>query len=516
MFGSDGLRGKNAIINFLGSTGTQIIGVICGFIVPRIIIGTYGSEMNGVMQSIAQFLSYITLLESGVGGVIRAALYKPLAQKDNNKVSGIVMATEGFFRKICLIFVIYSVALACIFPYIVEGGGGWLSTFAMVLIISLSTISQYYFGITYNVLLQADQKRYVYEMLGAAAVAVNALLVFACASLGASVHVMKLVSSLVFAIRPMFLNLYVKKKYDINRKIAPDKGALSQRWDGMGHHIAFFLHSNTDIFVLTMCAKITKAFSLAEVSVYSVYYSVVYGIEKIVNILHLSVEAAFGNMLAKGEKELFKQNFRVYELLSMMLNTFIFTATAVLLVPFVSVYTGGIDDADYIRPLFSYIIVLAEALYCLRKPYNNVTNAAGHYRQTKKGAYLEAAINVALSIILVVPFGITGVAAATALAMGVRTFDYVRYLYKNLLEERMTSFFKILLVNAAAFAVTFGLSRLILPDIMDSYLMFFAYAVVIALISGVTVMAFNFIFFPRNLKNIVSTVLRTVKNFLKR
>ncbi len=510
------MRGKNAIINLLGSTGTQVIGILCGFIVPRIIIGTYGSEMNGLMHSIAQFLSYITLLESGVAGVIRAALYKPLAQKDNNKVSGIIMATEGFFRKICLIFVGYAAVLACVFPFIVEGDDGWLSTFAMVLIIALSTISQYYFGITYNVLLQADQKRYIYEMLGAAAIAVNAIMVFACASLGASVHVMKLVSSTVFAIRPLFLNLYVKKKYNINRKIAPDKGALSQRWDGMGHHIAYFLHSNTDIFVLTLCARLTKAFSIAEVSVYSVYYSVTYGVVSAVNILHLSVEAAFGNMIAKGEKALMKLNFKVYEQMSMMLNTFVFTCTAVLLVPFISVYTNGIEDADYIRPVFGYILTLAEALFCIRKPYNNVAHAAGHYRQTKKGAYIEAGLNIGLSVILVVPFGITGVAAATAFAMGVRTLDYVHYLYKNILEEKLTSFFTMLAVNAGACAVTFLISNLFLPDLLNSYLEFIAYAVAVALICLVAVVVLNFVFFPKNLKNIISTVFRTVKSFLKR
>lgn len=510
------MRGKNAIINLLGSTATQIIGILCGFIVPRIIIGTYGSEMNGLMHSITQFLSYITLLESGVAGVIRAALYKPLAQKDNPKVSGIIMATEGFFRKICLIFVGYAAVLACVFPFIVEGDDGWFSTFAMVLIIALSTISQYYFGITYNVLLQADQKRYVYEMLGAAAVAVNAIMVFACASLGASVHVMKLVSSTVFAIRPIFLNLYVKKKYSINRKIAPDKGALSQRWDGMGHHIAYFLHSNTDIFILTLCSRITKAFSIAEVSVYSVYYSVTYGIVSAVNILHLSVEAAFGNMIAKGEKALMKLNFKVYEQMSMMLNTFVFTCTAVLLVPFISVYTHGIDDADYIRPLFGYILTLAEALFCIRKPYNNVAHAAGHYRQTKKGAYIEASLNIALSVILVVPFGITGVAVATAVAMGYRTLDYVIYLYKNILEEKLSYFFRMLAVNAGACAVTCFVSSLFLPDLLNSYPEFIAYAFAVALICIISVAVFNFVFFPKNLKSIVSTVSGTVKNFLKR
>ncbi len=510
------MRGKKAIINLLGSTGTQIITVICGFIVPRIIIGTYGSEANGLMHSIAQFLSYITLLESGVAGVVRAALYKPLSDKDNHKISGIVMATEGFFRKICLIFVLYAGILACLFPFMVEGDG-WLSTFFLVLIIAVSTVSQYYFGITYNVLLQADQKRYVYEMLGASAILMNAVLVFVCAKAGASLHVMKLVSSLVFAVRPMILNLYVKKNYSINRSVQPDKAALSQRWDGMGHHIAFFLHQNTDVVILTVFSKISKAFSIAEVSVYSVYYSiVVYGVERIVNILHLSVEAGFGDLIARGEKALFRQSFKKYEHSSMMLNTFIFTCTAVLIVPFMSVYIKGVTDADYIRPLFAYILTVAEALFCLRKPYNNVTLAAGHYRQTKKGAYLEAGLNICLSVILVVPFGITGVAAATAIAMGVRTFEYVRYLYKNLLEEKMTSFFLRLAVNLAASAVTVWVSGLILPGTTDSYLTFLVYAIPVALVCGVAVVLFNFVFFPSDIKNIYSTVLGTVRNFLKK
>ena len=40
----------------------------------------YGSDVNGLVSSITQFLGYIALVEGGVGGVIRAALYKPLAK----------------------------------------------------------------------------------------------------------------------------------------------------------------------------------------------------------------------------------------------------------------------------------------------------------------------------------------------------------------------------------------------------------------------------------------------------
>ena len=69
------------MLNSAASLLLEFVSVICGFIVPRLIIGTYGSDINALTSSITQFLSYIALVEAGVGGVIRAALYRPLAEK---------------------------------------------------------------------------------------------------------------------------------------------------------------------------------------------------------------------------------------------------------------------------------------------------------------------------------------------------------------------------------------------------------------------------------------------------
>ena len=58
------MRSKKAIKNIIVSLFQQIVTIICGLILPRAIIGTYGSNVNGLISSITQFLGYITLLES--------------------------------------------------------------------------------------------------------------------------------------------------------------------------------------------------------------------------------------------------------------------------------------------------------------------------------------------------------------------------------------------------------------------------------------------------------------------
>ena len=54
---------KTIIKNILSSFIYQAITIVYGFIVPVMIIKKFGSEVNGLISSIAQFLAYISLLE---------------------------------------------------------------------------------------------------------------------------------------------------------------------------------------------------------------------------------------------------------------------------------------------------------------------------------------------------------------------------------------------------------------------------------------------------------------------
>ena len=91
------MRSKKAIYNIITNLILQLVVIVYGFVIPKIIIQSFGSSVNGLVSSITQFLAYITLLESGVGPVVKAALYKPLAKKDNKEIANILNASEKFF-----------------------------------------------------------------------------------------------------------------------------------------------------------------------------------------------------------------------------------------------------------------------------------------------------------------------------------------------------------------------------------------------------------------------------------
>ena len=88
------------LLNTFSSLLLQVVTIINGFIIPRLILSHFGSETNGLVSSLNQFLNYVSLLEGGLNSVIMASLYKPLAKKDNEKVSSIVTTSTRFFRRI--------------------------------------------------------------------------------------------------------------------------------------------------------------------------------------------------------------------------------------------------------------------------------------------------------------------------------------------------------------------------------------------------------------------------------
>ncbi len=497
------MRSKKALKSLITSLALQIVTMLCGFIVPRMIIASYGSAVNGTITSITQFLSYIVLLEAGVGGVVKAALYPSLSKGNLFKTSSVVNATDRFFKRLSLVFLAYMLAVACLFPFLVNYDFDWLYTFLLVLIIGISSFAQYYFGITSSILLQADQKRYVTSRVQTAAVILNTIATVILIKTGCSIHIVKLVSSLIFIMRPIVLNLYVRKRYQLIKSTPPDNEAINQRWDGLGHHIAHFLHTNTDVIVLTVFAKFSTAVSIAEVSVYGVYYAVAAGVQKLVSTLSSGLEAAFGDMIANDEHDTLERNFNIFEFISFLITTSAFTGAALLVLPFVSVYTKGVTDVSYIRPIFAYTLIAAEAMYCVRIPYNSVTLAAGHFRQTRNGAFAEAGINIVLSVILVIFFGITGVAAATFIAMTFRTVQYVRYLSRSILARSSAIFFRRLAVNIAACAISIAAVTALPSFGITGYFSWAIYAAVVLTVCTVIVSLINIIFYREDFKNLI-------------
>lgn len=477
-------RSSLILINTIFGILYEAVLAISGVLIPHFILLSFGSSVNGLVGSITQFLSIIALLKGGVGGVTRAALYKPLSENDTDAVNRILSATQKFMKKISIIFIIGVLVLASVYYFfIINEGFSWLYCFLLVLILALGTFSQYFFGMTAQLLLMADQKSYVWHIFQTIATAINIgvciLLIYA----NQSIHIVKIGTAAIYAVCPILLFIYTKKKYQINYKAKPDNDAIKQRWDAFGYQIATYIHENTDVLLLTFFCP------LVEVSVYNIHSLVINScIRKVLETTFGTFDAAIGDINARNEQENLKKAMDIYELLVVFSSSVLFACTLFLMPSFLSIYVHGVVDVSYDRPVFLVLLVIAELIFCFRMPYYTIITSLGLYKETKIGAYIEAAINVAISLTLVWFLGIVGVAIGTLCAMVFRCVYMFIYTDKKIIKRSKVNTLKYLLISAFTFGVAFLFTFFIHPWANGNLFLWFTYALVVLLI--VTVISF--------------------------
>ena len=497
-------RSTKLKINILTSLVAQLVVTISGFILPNYFIRYYGSEVNGLVSSITQFLAIISLCDCGVGAVVQATLYKPIAENNRFQISRIYKSSVNFFFKVAVILVVYMIVLMIVFPFIIDNSFSSIYTGVLIFSITISMFAQNYFAMTEKLLLSAAQLSFIQRIVSIITTILNIIVSVFLMNKGASIQVVKLASSSVFLIQPIAFKLAVRYRFDIDRKITLYDEPIAQKWNGLAQHIATVVMENTPSLLLTVFS------TLSNVSIFAVYHLVTNGLKLLFTTVANNMTSLLGDMYAKNETRLLNTVFSEFEWGIHMLVTFIFSVAGFLIVPFVKVYTLGITDADYLVPGFGYLLCFATSIYVIRLPYSQIIQAVGHFKQTQRSSIIEAILNLVVSSIFVIKIGLLGVALGMAVAMVYRTVYLVWYLSKHVLYRDRAIFWKQIAIDIFyALMVFFSTSWIEFETV--SYFGWFVLAVKVSSIALAEAVAVSLIFsrekFFRLLKRFVGIKL---------
>lgn len=474
----------------------QVILIVVGLVLPRCFLKYYGSEVNGLISSIAQFLSFINLCDMGISAVVSSALYEPLAHAEKEKISKIVVYARKFFMSIGIILCFYVLVLMFILPNLVKNAFSPIFTITLIGAMSISQFGQYFLGVTYQILLNADQKSYVQLIVNALTLVINTMLSIMIMSLGGSIQVVKLTTSLVYLFRPLSMYIYVKKKYEIDYSVIATGAVIPQKWSGIIQHVSYMIYENTDVVVLTIFS------SLSNVSIYSVYILVVNSVKTLINAATTGVQAFFGNIIANKEEKMLSANYDMYEWFIHTISTLLFSITNILIVPFVMLYTRGIHDADYSMPSFAFCITMAYLVNTIRNAVYVMIRAAGHYKQTQIASMIEACINLGISILLVTQYGLVGVAIGTFIATLFFLIYETLYLSRKIVHRSIFKLIKQAGVDVLEIILYLSLTQWISVSNV-SYGYWFLSAMKIGIVSFLICVGIQMLFFRQNVKHVL-------------
>lgn len=411
-------RTKAAMRNALATGFYQVAAMLLGFVTPRLMMAYYGSDINGLVASITEFMGYFKLVEAGLAAAAIYGLYKPLSENDHEAVSAIVSAARHFYQVTGLFFVGLTAVFSVIYPFVVQVTSlDPLSVGLLVMVMGVSGALEFFTLSRYRVLLTADQKTYVVSLASMLSLVLQTAVIAGLSLLRANILLVRLLAGLTILTRSLVLYIYVRRHYAyVDYKAKPNKAPLHRRWDALYQQLTVTLHQGMGIILTTIITRDARL-----ISVYSTYHLVTVGLWGILKMVSTGLYASFGDLIARGEMDKFRRAYREFEFLYLSLITALYAVSMALIVPFVRLYTRGIPDVNYVVPILGVLLTLEGLTDQIKAPMDLMVVAAGKFRETRHHNTLQVCLGFGLGLVLGIFFGLPGIAMGILLANLTRT-----------------------------------------------------------------------------------------------
>ncbi len=428
---------KKTFLNVIFGVMGQVIVIILGIIIPRLVLVGFGSEVNGLLNSVSQILVYFSLFEAGIGAACLQALYAPAAREDRDNINGIMSATNIFYKRAGLFYALSVVVLALIFPFFVKTQLSYGFIAAVILFGGLGNSINFLYEGKYKILMQVQGYSYVISNITTIVNIIISLGKAALLLLGYGVIHVQILGFVISIMQMLLYYIYVKKHYSwVDLSAAPNKSALSEKNATFIHQIASMVFNNTDMILLTVITN-----NLKIVSIYSMYNLVTNSIFLMLQQIPAGVDFKMGQ-LYNTDKKRYIPLFHILDMAYLILGFAAMTTVYIIIVPFMKLYTAGINDINYIEKFFPLLFVLVPIITIGRFAPLHLINHAGHFKKTQWRAVIESAINICVSVVGIYYLGIYGALLGTICALLYRTNDMILYSFKNLLKENPISCYK--------------------------------------------------------------------------
>ena len=489
-------------LNMFSYASLQVVNMLVGLFLPRLYLAVYGSEINGVISTVNSFTSYFTYLEAGLGLTLIHSLFKPLAENNTAELNGILSYSKKRYQNISFVYFLLVVAFSLVFPFTKATQDiGKLEFALLVLVIGLYGSLDFFTMSKYRVLLTADRKEYVISNAMTLAQICRFVFTWILLQFELSVVLVKLVPIFTLLIRSLILRIYIKKKYEsinYNSSERINVETSKSHWDALLLQISI----STSVSLPTIL--ISQILDYKEANVYAVYSLVISAMISITSSLSSGVSPVLGRSIAKGKS--INKTYEVFDFVVAMIISVVFSITAVMLLPFVTLYTDVVDDINYIHPIYAVLMSVWGALYAYRIPVTAVINAAGIYRENRVNNIVNLALQFVLGVVAAISFGIPGMIVVMIISALQRNISLTHVNNQVLLHASLKNSIVYQVMMTVLIAGSFLISYNMISGMEFNVMKWLVVAMLVAAIEVVVCVLFFVVLNPKMAKAVYQTI----------
>lgn len=403
----------------------------------KVILQIYGTELNGVMQVAVQMSAYLVLIESGMSAAYQYKIYSKIKDNDNYEVMRLYKGLSINMRSIAVKMILLFIVISFIYAGIVSKATiNYIDIVLIFIVMGARFAAPYFFTLPQRALIATFERKYIADaiqnIVDIFVVIIEIILVY---TIKPPLFVVLIVALIGTLITVPILNRFIRIRFgmSLQNNSVPNMEPKRMTKDILVHQLSGLVFSNTDNVLLSIFK------TLNSVTIYSAFNTLISYPTQLINRIIDGLRASLA-MKIEGKD---KNSFSVYnEMLSItsFCAGIIAPVFIIMANPFVGLWIGDqytISQIDIY--LFSLIIIhrtLMPVVYAAR-------DARGLYKESKKYTILQAVVNLLLSLVLIIPLGITGVLIGTVVSTYfiLQPFNFI-IVYKKVFKKNFLLVYK--------------------------------------------------------------------------
>ena len=485
-------RVHRSIMNIKVGMLFYILSLFLAFFSRRVFLDCLGTEFIGLTGMLMNIMTYLSVVELGIGMSIVFFLYKPLQEDDHQKINEVMSMLAYLYRCIGIIIGGIGIITSFFFPW----WFGHLSTGLPLVYFAFysflfSTIAAYIFNYK-QILVGANQKQYLvnayFQTISIAQSVVQILLAYYYRNLWLWVAV-----GLIFTVIGIIMfNRRIKQLYPwLNINLREGRLNLKKYPEVLKKTRQVFIQKIKDIILYHSDEILVGMFvSVVKVAYYGNYLIIINKLNYLVNILSEGLSAGVGNLLAEGnEKNIMKIFWELTAARFFILGIITFSLL-MFLQPFIGCWLGSQYQLDNI---IIYLLIFNLFIRYQSAAVYIYIGSAGLFSDVWT-AWTELIINLVVTILLAPTYGIIGILLGKIISFFfISVFWKPYYLFSQGFHKSVTIYWRGIAPYYIIFAIFTALSLWLKYSVIDTHVDSFMSLALYGLAISVPLLALFFI-----------------------
>lgn len=441
-------RSQNSIKNASSEIVVRLLTAGSKFVLRTVFIYTLGIQYNGVAGLFNDILFVFSLAELGINRAIAFALYKPLADKDEDAIARIMKFYKIVYRIIAAVIMLLGVIMLPFLQYLVKDVPDIKESIHLIFMLFVIQSASSYLFIYKATLLEANQQKRIVSYVNIVATIVQVV----CESVILIVfkeYLLYLVFSILFTIgKNIVISYLAEKQFPVLKKKCVGPLTKEESKQIKADICATAIYNVSNVAVQTTDTIVTAAFfPTTIVGILSNYRLITNTLNTLISQISASCVPSIGNLAVSATPKRLRELHGQLSFIMFMIGNFVCAAMMGVLNPFIeNIWL----DEEYLFIMPTVIVIVFNLYLCIMQyPNTAYRNSNGLFVQGRLRPAIMAVINIVLSVTLATYFsrfgsqwGVFGILLATPLSRLVtETWFDPRVVYKHVFKEKMTKYF---------------------------------------------------------------------------